>query len=67
MKFGTAAARSVTEELRESQTGLSVVREELAGPKARLAVGEKLQSVVVAGVIGLLIRSFFCHNRIAYP
>ena len=58
-EIATAAARSVVEELRESQTGLSGVREELAELKARLAIVGKLQWVVVAGVIGLLIKSFF--------
>jgi len=57
-EVATAAARSVAEELRDSQAGLSGVREELAGIKARLVVVEKLQWVVVAGVIGLLIKSF---------
>ena len=58
-EIGTAAARSVTEELRESQTGLSGVREEHAELKARLAIVGKLQWVDVAGVIGLMIKSFF--------
>jgi hypothetical protein len=57
-EIATAAARSLAEELQQSQTGLSGVREELAEVKARLAVVEKLQWIVVAGVIGLLIKSF---------
>jgi hypothetical protein len=57
-EIATAAARSLAEEMRQSQTGLSGVREDLAELKDRLAVVEKLQWIVVAGVIGLLIKSF---------
>jgi hypothetical protein len=57
-EIATAAARSLAEEMQQSQTGLSGVRGELAESKARLAVVEKLQWIVVVGVISLLIKSF---------
>ena len=49
--LATAASKSVTE-------NQASIREDLVNIKTRLAMVEKLQWVVVAGVIGLLIKAF---------
>ena len=50
--MATAAARSVTE-------GQSSVREDLINIKTRLAMVEKLQWIIVVGVVGLVIKALF--------
>ncbi len=50
--LATAAARSVTE-------GQSSIREDLINIKTRLAMVEKLQWVIVVGVVGLVIKALF--------
>ena len=50
----TAAAESVEEKVES----IIAVEKELAVISARLAMVERLQWVIVAGVIGLLIKSF---------
>jgi hypothetical protein len=50
----TAAAESVEEKVES----IIIVEKELAVINARLAMVERLQWVIVAGVVGLLIKSF---------
>jgi hypothetical protein len=50
----TAAAESVEEKIES----IIIVEKELAVINARLAMVERLQWVIVAGVVGLLIKSF---------
>ena len=50
--MATAAARSVTE-------NQSSIREDLINIKTRLAMVEKLQWVIVVGVVGLVIKALF--------
>jgi hypothetical protein len=56
--LATAAARSISEELQTSKSDVTTIREDLASIKARLSLVEKLQWIVVAGVIGILVKSF---------
>ena len=57
-ELATAAARSLNEDTNSSKADIALIREDMANVKARLAMVERLQWIVVAGVIVLVIKAF---------
>lgn len=58
-EIATKAAKSVSEDTLSKSEDISQIRQDVAVMQARLAIVEKLQWIVVAGVVALVIKSFF--------